>query len=165
MDCYKSNPRNINKTSADGNIDIVLIRNSNSRVSDKAGWAPLHVAAEREIWKVRVLVEKGADINIRNKRGQTPIMVAAMEKNTEIVNYLLKEGADIGIKDDRGENLLHYCESFSPKKTGEGFKKIIIDLKHKHLMEMAAWELDRPDQIVIEKDKMPPLVVDDMELN
>lgn len=46
-------------------------------------------AAKQGYTKVlQLLLERGADPNIKNKRGQTPLDVARSEENAEVVNYL-----------------------------------------------------------------------------
>jgi ankyrin repeat protein len=42
-----------------------------------------------------LLLEKGADINTRTRRGWTALMGAAFEGNLKIVELLLEKGADL----------------------------------------------------------------------
>jgi ankyrin repeat protein len=44
---------------------------------------------------IRKLVESGADINIQNHNGWTPLMDAAMRGRVSIIEYLLSKGADV----------------------------------------------------------------------
>jgi len=41
------------------------------------------------------LVERGADLNVTNKHGNTALMVAALEGKTEIFCYLTENGAKL----------------------------------------------------------------------
>lgn len=52
--------------------------------------------------KVRLLVEKGADVNARSKQGRTPLLIAsAYDGNLEVVQYLLEKGADLSKARDK----------------------------------------------------------------
>ena len=54
------------------------------------------------------LLQEGADINVRDVQGRTPVMIATYQHNTDMVRMLLQEGADINIRDNNKENpLLH----------------------------------------------------------
>ncbi|MHC4538179.1 MAG: ankyrin repeat domain-containing protein [Planctomycetota bacterium] len=58
----------------------------------------LHQAAVKgEIERVKVLVSEGADVNVRNDEGLTPLHCAAREGHKEIVELLLAHGADVNI--------------------------------------------------------------------
>lgn len=58
------------------------------------GDTALHIVAERRdtVW-VRFLTQKGANPNVANKNGLTPIMISANLGNTEAVETLIKAGA------------------------------------------------------------------------
>ena len=54
------------------------------------------------------LLQEGAEINVRDVQGQTPVMIATYQHNTDIVRALLQAGADVNIRDNIKENpLLH----------------------------------------------------------
>ncbi len=57
---------------------------------------------------VRMLVDKGADVNAANGRGMTPLMMAAMKYPSEpwMIKYLLGKGADINAADNSGDTAL-----------------------------------------------------------
>ena len=44
---------------------------------------------------VRLLLDRGAEINVRNSKGMTPLLMAAHGGRTEIVSMLIKAGADV----------------------------------------------------------------------
>ena len=55
---------------------------------------PLHLAArDGELEIVKILVENGARINIRNREGETPLYLAASRGRNEVTEYLLDKGA------------------------------------------------------------------------
>jgi len=52
------------------------------------------------------LIENGADPNIQNNFGNTPLIVSYYFKNEKIIQELKKKGADMSIKNKYGENYL-----------------------------------------------------------
>ena len=51
---------------------------------------------------VTKLIYEGADVNIKDEYGVTPLMIASMCKYEDKVNELLKAGADVNSKDKYG---------------------------------------------------------------
>ena len=49
---------------------------------------------------VKFLVDKGADLNIRDWCNVTPLMVASISNNNEIAKILIENGADLNLQDD-----------------------------------------------------------------
>lgn len=56
---------------------------------------------------VKLLVSKGADINLKSLDGQTPIMAAIQNKDTTMVEWLLAQGARVSVRDDQGFTCVH----------------------------------------------------------
>ncbi|XP_014289691.1 ankyrin repeat domain-containing protein 29-like [Halyomorpha halys] len=75
------------------------------------GDTALHIASAKESLEVvKVLVKRGAGINIQDYDGVTALMFAANNTNSNIlVTYLLHSGADLSLKSKRGWNSLHYA--------------------------------------------------------
>jgi len=83
-------------------------------VQDENGWTPLVVAIynnQKNI--VKTLLINGADLNIFNFKGTTPLMYAkssyVKHKDPEILNLLLDFHVDIYQRDYLGKNVLDYC--------------------------------------------------------
>jgi ankyrin repeat protein len=51
---------------------------------------------------VNLLLEKGADVESRDKNGSTPLWIAAADGHVDVMNLLLKKGAAIDAKDNNG---------------------------------------------------------------
>jgi serine/threonine-protein phosphatase 6 regulatory ankyrin repeat subunit B len=55
---------------------------------------------------VQMLLEKGADLDVKDDNGKTALMEASTSGRTEIVQMLLEKGADLDVKDDNGKTAL-----------------------------------------------------------
>jgi ankyrin repeat protein len=65
---------------------------------------PLHAAvAGRNVEAVRLLLERGADVNARQQVGYTPLMGAASAGREDMVQLLLDRGADPSLTNDDGK--------------------------------------------------------------
>jgi len=76
------------------------------------GWAALSLVCNaRDVANVRaqiaqLLVDKRADVNVRNPHGATPLMAACACGNWSAVRVLLDAGADVFATNERGRNAL-----------------------------------------------------------
>lgn len=101
-----------------GNVEDVkkcLIHIDDLEVCNKNGWNALIIAAYFEhLDIVKLLVEKGANVNAKNYKGTTVLMYAkssaAKSDKTDVLAYLISKGADIHAKDNKGISLLDYCK-------------------------------------------------------
>lgn len=68
----------------------------------------LHLATMHgNVEVVRFLLQQTtADVNVRNWRGQTPLILSVKHGNTRLVRCLIDEGADVDAKDAYGKNAL-----------------------------------------------------------
>jgi ankyrin repeat protein len=73
---------------------------------------------------VRDLLKAGANVNVQDSRGLTPLMfaVSAENQNAEIVRTLIAAGADVKIRSVTGETALDWAEKF-------GYPEVITALK------------------------------------
>ncbi|KAL2813422.1 ankyrin repeat-containing domain protein [Aspergillus granulosus] len=75
------------------------------------GQAALHYAtADSRIEMVQLLIDHGADINLRNRYGRTPLHLASLAGRWDAAEVLLDAGADMTIKDDWGASPLAMAE-------------------------------------------------------
>ena len=69
---------------------------------------PLHdAAAEGDIGRVAVLLDKGAALEGLDASGEPPLILASLAGHTEVVRLLLDRGAEIAIRNKGGLTPLH----------------------------------------------------------
>lgn len=66
-----------------------------------------HPWREEDVNVVRVLLERGADPNVKNRYGATPLMFAARTGAVAAADLLLQSGAHINTQDSTGETALY----------------------------------------------------------
>ncbi|UYV68525.1 hypothetical protein LAZ67_6000035, partial [Cordylochernes scorpioides] len=65
---------------------------------------------KNENWvKVKELLESGADINIKTKRGNSPLHLSARKGHQDLVQYLVEAGADVNSLNGYRQSPLHYA--------------------------------------------------------
>lgn len=81
-----------------GHKDVVMVLSEltglDLECEDEEGHVPLHMAVESgDVGTVKVLVEKGVNINAVNKRGATPLYMARVWGYDDICDLLVSRGA------------------------------------------------------------------------
>lgn len=69
---------------------------------------PLIMAAKNgQTNLVRMLLDRGADVNLRDRETEvTPLIVAAQQGHLQVVEVLLQKGADVSARDKNGKTAL-----------------------------------------------------------
>ena len=84
---------------------MLLERSANVNAQKEDESTPLHPASFRCHWHselVRMLLEHGADVSVRNNLGLTPSLLASRSRNVEVIRIHLERGADVTAVRDRG---------------------------------------------------------------
>ena len=56
---------------------------------------------------MRLFLDRGADVNVRNQNGATVLQLAAEQGHNSVVGLLLEKGIDINAQDHNGGTALH----------------------------------------------------------
>lgn len=104
----------LHKSAIKGNLDIIefLIQNG-ARIDvkeEKSGRTALHMATKPEVAKL--LIEKGAQIEAKDTRGRTPLLICAMESHVEVAQVLVQHGAQVNSKTGGGNTPLNFATSY-----------------------------------------------------
>jgi ankyrin repeat protein len=107
----------------DGDLPLAraLIRHGASvNAQDHGGWTALHFAAqEYRPELVRLLVQSGADLSLRDENGNSPLWAAVMHSRgrTEVARLLLEHGAALDQANNHGvsaRDIASSSESLQP---------------------------------------------------
>lgn len=80
----------------------------------------LDAAGNGDIATVRSMIDKGADINTQNDKGETALIRAIREEHVKIVRLLLENGADISLRDKNDNNAFDHARGTSSNSASMG---------------------------------------------
>lgn len=106
-------------------VRLLLLHHADPNICSQNGFFvfPIHTALAANNESIgKLLIEAGADVNVRQKGNITPLQLASQFGNIELIITLLEQGADINIRNDSGES----ASDIAAKK---GFKEIAEILK------------------------------------
>ena len=66
----------------------------------------------------KALIKAGAELNVQDSDGNTPLLLACKNSNEKVVRYLLRSGADAAIQNNKGETAMDLA-------AGRGFSDAI----------------------------------------
>lgn len=95
-------------------IELIFSQSNPPNVDalDDTNASPLILASLKgSLSCVKLLISKGADINMKNWQGHSAFQYACSKGHKDIVEYLLKNGADPNIRDNRNDTALHRLAS------------------------------------------------------
>lgn len=116
-----ANPEDVNliRAASYRQIDLVteaLDHGANVNVvTTDSGNTPLHIITQiglpadnfKLVPLVKLLITRGANLNIQNRDGTTPLMFATTSENTATMKLLLEAGADVTLKHNSGQTALN----------------------------------------------------------
>ncbi len=107
-------------------------------LNDEAKTTAAHLAANLgKIEILRYLIEQDAELNLRDSKGWTPLILAALGGEVDCVTALLKsDRVDVLAADKNGQNALKFAEArlvddrvMGRSEKGERYEKVIAALK------------------------------------
>ncbi len=76
---------------------------------------PIHFAVNSSIEIIQMLIDYGADVNVKDAKGKTPLhIVAAVKPSIEKMELLIDNGADVNAVDNEGKTPLAYVLQGTP---------------------------------------------------
>ncbi|CAM8889070.1 unnamed protein product [Rhodiola kirilowii] len=111
-------------------VRILLAAGADPTAQDSQhGRTALHMAAmANDVELVKIILNSGVDVNIRNGQNIIPLHVALARGAKECVGLLLSSGADCNLQDDDGDNAFHLAAD-AAKMIRENLDWLIIMLK------------------------------------
>ncbi len=136
----------VNCKDKDGNTPLSILANT-SHIPDLGLWG---TDPQLEYIIVNSLIDYGANVNVKNNIGMTPLMQASHHNNEDLVALLLKNGADINLKSEMtaydlssSENirkLITDTRNHTPQKLVKLLTNFTIDKPLKHTTHI--WDFD-----------------------
>jgi len=99
-------------------IRLLLKAGTNPNITDRYKYSPLSGAVVARNGKERVLllIQGGADVNMRIDHGRTAIFNVIPNDNVEVFALLVENGADLSIKSDSGKTPLDWIKEYNARK-------------------------------------------------
>ena len=93
-------------------IEHLINNNIDINSQDPHGWTPIMEAVDGHLEIVKLLLERGANVNEKDIFCFTPLFCASINNHLEIVKVLLEYGANVNEKNKWGITSLHSVSLF-----------------------------------------------------
>jgi len=90
-------------------IEVLLNAGADANAIDDYGNTPFHMIDRMTVKSAELLQGRGADFNVQNVRGLTPLHLACLKRKRRVIVHLVKMGADCKVQDMFGATPLHYA--------------------------------------------------------
>lgn len=112
-------------------VQILLAAGADPTAQDtQHGRTALHTAAmANDFEMVKIILNAGVDVNIRNMQNTIPLHVALARGAKSCVGLLLEAGANCNLQDDEGDNAFHIAAD-AAKMIRENLEWIIVMLRY-----------------------------------
>ena len=126
---HLANGADVNATDRNGETPLYLAKGETADLLRKHGGKTgvelsIHKAAEAgNIEAVKQHLADGADVNVKDKVGGTPLHHAAFNGHKEIVELLIANGADVNAKNNGGKTPLDWAINFKHTETADLLRK------------------------------------------
>jgi ankyrin repeat protein len=86
--------------------------------TDSGSYALNNAAVENEVEVMKILLARGADPNVQNSQGDTPLICATKYAGGKAatVKLLVEAGTDLAVQDNKGETALDYAKAKEQKE-------------------------------------------------
>ena len=91
-------------------LHLVVDSRNGAIMQSKKKW-PFNICEDRYMKIVKLLLKMGANVNIKDHNGETPLHIAARHEMEYIVKLLLHYNADIHVKNNRDETALNVTKN------------------------------------------------------
>ncbi|XP_067653126.1 ankyrin-3-like [Haliotis asinina] len=115
-------------------FDMLMKKGADLSVIDKNGENILHCACRGGNVEIvnYILMQNIVDINSKEYKEKTPVMLAASHGKNEVFDILMKKGADLSVTDENGDNILHWaCRGGNVKIVNYVLKRNTLDINGK----------------------------------
>lgn len=109
-------------------IEALFAAKADPNIRDRQGRTPLWGGVESDLETVKLLVDKGADINARDQIQSSPLLWASGFGKPETVGFLITKGADVKVTDDNGWTPLIWAAGLGQAQTVDLLVKAGADL-------------------------------------
>ncbi|MFN4199490.1 MAG: ankyrin repeat domain-containing protein [Flavobacterium sp.] len=90
-------------------VRLLVTKGAAVNYNSSMGTALMAAIVKNHVTVVQFLLEKGADVNIWDERGTTPLIYAVQFKNKEVIKLLLNHKPDTSHTDKNGKTAFEYA--------------------------------------------------------
>lgn len=117
----------------DQGADLHKADNYKIHVFNEAENSLLHLAVlNGSIEQIKLLLSKGMDINLRNRRGESVLHMAISKGHTQMIPFLISQGIDINVTENEGDTSLAWAAYTEQTTIADCLISMQADLNHQN---------------------------------